>query len=113
MPMLFRRTGYVRTHGIVTDRSKELEVVEGTTDEPLQERRYYLVCRLARRYLVVCFDMPYSEKQCRLFRMMAAGKAEGAPPKDWRDYCTKEGKEKLRKMSMDEYERYLNESRTT
>lgn len=52
--------------------------------------------------------MPYSEKQCRLFHMMAAGKAEGSPPKDWRDYCTKEGKERVKRMSMDEYERHLN-----
>lgn len=50
--------------------------------------------------------MPYSEKQCKLFRMMAAGKAEGTPPKDWRKYCTK-GKDK-RDMTMDEYERHLN-----
>lgn len=49
--------------------------------------------------------MPYTEKQCKLFRMMAAGKAEGTPPKDWRKYC----KDK-RDMTMDEYEKHLNES---
>lgn len=48
--------------------------------------------------------MPYNEKQCELFRMMAAGKAEGTPPKDWRKYCTKDEKD----MTMDEYEKHLN-----
>ena len=51
--------------------------------------------------------MPYSEKQCKLFRMMAAGKAEGTPPKDWRKYCTKDNRD-TRNMTMDEYERYLD-----
>ena len=31
--------------------------------------------------------MPYTPKQCELFRMMEAGMAEGTPPKDWRKHC--------------------------
>ena len=38
--------------------------------------------------------MPYTESQCRKFAMMAAGKAKGTPPKDWKEKCKKKTSKK-------------------
>ena len=41
--------------------------------------------------------MPYSKSQCAKFAMMAAGKAPGNPPSDWKEHCTKAEQAKAKK----------------
>lgn len=41
--------------------------------------------------------MPYNPDQCAKFAAMAAGKAEGTPPADWRKHCSSGAKKKPEK----------------